>query len=66
MPDDAPERELITAGMLAKLADVSLATVLKLIQSGVLVPVKHDKHGYPMLDPEDPKVAAWLKAVRGG
>jgi hypothetical protein len=66
MTDDEPERELITAGMLAKLADVSLATVVRLIQDGVLAPVKHDKHGYPMLDPEDQKIADWLKAVRRG
>jgi hypothetical protein len=44
--------------------DVSPHTVVGLILAGAITPVKYSRGGYPLFDPEDPKVVAWLKVVR--
>jgi hypothetical protein len=58
------ERKLISASVLAKEADVSLRTVLRLMSARTIVPARHDDRGYAQFDLSDPKVAAWLAAVR--
>lgn len=59
------EQKMLTPGAIAKLADVSAHTVARLIGNGVLVPTRQSESGYPLFNPEDPKLVEWLKAVRG-